>query len=61
MMCLTISVIDKSLISLLLEGLSMREIADVIGITEPNAKVKVHRIKEQLKLKSSILLISSSI
>lgn len=46
-----LSVIDKSLISLLLEGLSMREIADVIGITEPNVKVKIHRIKDQLKLK----------
>lgn len=46
-----LSVIDKSLISLLLEGLSMREIADVIGITEPNVKVKIHRIKEQLKNK----------
>ncbi|MDE5417056.1 RNA polymerase sigma factor [Labilibaculum sp. DW002] len=47
------SVIDKSLMSLLLEGLSMREIADVIGITEPNVKVKIHRIKEQLKSKLS--------
>ncbi|MDM8158345.1 RNA polymerase sigma factor [Labilibaculum sp. K2S] len=47
------SVIDKSLMSLMLEGLSMREIADVIGITEPNVKVKIHRIKEQLKSKLS--------
>lgn len=47
------SVIEKSLMSLLLEGLSMREIADVIGITEPNVKVKIHRIKEQLKSKLS--------
>ena len=46
-----LSVIDKALISLLLEGLSMKEIADVIGITEPNAKVKIHRIKGQLKEK----------
>lgn len=44
-----LSVIDKALISLLLEGLSMREIADVIGLTEPNVKVKIHRIKEALK------------
>ncbi len=44
-----LSVIDKALISLLLEGLSMREIADVIGLTEPNVKVKIHRIKELLK------------
>jgi RNA polymerase sigma-70 factor, ECF subfamily len=44
-----LSIIDKALITLLLEGLSMREIADVVGLTEPNVKVKIHRIKEQLK------------
>ncbi len=44
-----LSVIDQALITLMLEGLGMREIADVIGITEPNVKVKIHRIKEQLK------------
>ena len=44
-----LSVIDKALISLVLEGLSLREIADVVGLTEPNVKVKIHRIKEQLK------------
>lgn len=44
-----LSVIDKALISLMLEGLSMKEVADVIGITEPNVKVKIHRIKQQLK------------
>lgn len=44
-----LSVIDKALISLVMEGLSMREIADVIGLTEPNVKVKIHRIKEHLK------------
>lgn len=46
-----LSVIDKALISLMLEGLSMKEIANVIGITESNVKVKIHRIKEELKLK----------
>ena len=46
-----LSVIDKALISLMLEGLSMKEIADVIGITEPNVKVKIHRIKAHLKTK----------
>ena len=46
-----LSVIDKALISLMLEGLSMKEIADVIGITESNAKVKIHRIKTHLKTK----------
>lgn len=46
-----LSVIDKALISLMLEGLSMKEIAEVIGITEPNVKVKIHRIKTELKNK----------
>lgn len=45
----TLSVIDKALISLVLEGLSTREIADVIGLTESNVRVKIHRIKEQLR------------
>lgn len=44
-----LSVIDKALISLLLEGLSMKEIASVIGITEANVKVKLHRIKTELR------------
>jgi RNA polymerase sigma-70 factor (ECF subfamily) len=44
-----LSIIDKTLITLVLEGLSVKEIADVVGITMPNVKVKVHRIKEHLK------------
>lgn len=46
-----LSVIDKALISLNLEGLTMKEISQIIGITEPNAKVKIHRIKENLRNK----------
>jgi RNA polymerase sigma-70 factor (ECF subfamily) len=46
-----LSVIDKALVSLMLEGLTMKEIAEVIGITEPNVKVKIHRVKAQLKEK----------
>ena len=46
-----LSVIDKALISLQLEGLSMKEISEIIGITEPNVKVKIHRVKEQLREK----------
>lgn len=49
-----LSVIDKALISLMLEGLSMKEIADIIGITEPNVKIKIHRIKTELKNKIKI-------
>jgi len=46
-----LSVIEKALISLVLEGLNMKEIAEVIGITEPNVRVKIHRIKTELKTK----------
>jgi len=44
-----LSVIDKAMITLMLEGLSTREIADIIGLTEPNVRVKIHRIKENLR------------
>lgn len=44
-----LSVIEKAMISLMLEGLSMREIAEIIGLTEPNIRVKIHRIKEKLR------------
>lgn len=44
-----LSVIDKALISLMSEGLSMKEISNIIGISEANVKVKIHRIKAQLK------------
>ncbi len=43
-----LSVVEKALISLVLEGLSIKEIAEVIGITEANTKVKIHRIKRDL-------------
>lgn len=44
-----LSVIDKVLVSLMLQELSYREIADIVGITEPNVRVKIHRIKSELK------------
>ena len=50
-----LSIIDKALITMVLEGLSMREIAEVIGLTEPIVKVKIHRIKEHLKQQLNIL------
>jgi len=46
-----LSVIDKAILSLDLEGESTREIADIIGITEPNVRVKIHRIKQFIKEK----------
>lgn len=46
-----LNVIDKVLITLMLEGLSYREIADIVGVTEPNVRIKIHRIKETLREK----------
>jgi len=44
-----LSVIDKIIMSLVLESVSYKEISVVIGITEPNVRVKIHRIKNDLK------------
>ena len=44
-----LSVIDKLLVSLMLENLSTREMADIIGITEPNVRTKLTRIRENLR------------
>jgi RNA polymerase sigma-70 factor (ECF subfamily) len=44
-----LSVIDKAMISLVIEELSTREISNIIGITESNVRVKIHRLKEQLR------------
>lgn len=46
-----LSVIDKAIMSLVLEDLTMKEISEIIGITEPNVRVKIHRIKETLREK----------
>ena len=39
---------DRTLISLYLEDLSGKEIADITGISEANVRVKIHRIKDRL-------------
>ncbi len=41
--------IDRIIISMILEDISQKQIGDVLGITENNVNVKVHRIKKQLK------------
>ena len=40
---------DRLLAMLVLEDLSQQEIAKVLGLTEVNTRVKVHRLKEKLR------------
>ncbi len=40
--------VDRSLIILLLDGFSYREIAGISGLTESHVGVKIHRIKQNL-------------
>ncbi len=44
-----LTVIDKLLISLAIEKVSSKEMAEIIGITEPNVRTKLHRIREELR------------
>jgi RNA polymerase sigma-70 factor (ECF subfamily) len=46
-----LSVVDKIIMSLVLEELTSKEIAEIVGITETNVRVKIHRIKEELREK----------
>ncbi len=39
---------DRIIISLELEGLPQAEIASIVGISEGNVRVKIHRIKDKL-------------
>lgn len=42
---------ERIIISLLLEDLPQAEIAAIVGISEGNTRVKIHRIKEKLAVK----------
>ena len=44
--------IDRSIILLVLDGFSYKEVAAILGITESNVGVKVNRIKKQLITRS---------
>ena len=46
-----LSIIDRTIIILLLENVSSKEISQIIGISEPNVRVKIHRIKNDLRTK----------
>ena len=42
-------VLEKSIVSLVLEGVSYAQIAEICGISEVNVRVKFHRIKKKIK------------
>lgn len=42
---------DRIIISLELEEIKQAEIANIVGLSEVNVRVKIHRIKEKLMLK----------
>ena len=41
--------VDRTLVSLYLEDLSTKEMADILSISEVNVRVKLHRIKKTLR------------
>jgi len=43
--------VDRLIISMTLEEISQKEIGEVLGISEGNVRVKVHRIKEKISQK----------
>ncbi len=45
-----LSFIDRTLISLYLEDVSTKEMSEVLGISETNVRVKIHRVKKELKI-----------
>jgi RNA polymerase sigma-70 factor (ECF subfamily) len=45
----TLPVLEKSIVSLVLEGVEQAQIAEICGISEVNVRVKFHRIKKKLK------------
>jgi RNA polymerase sigma-70 factor (ECF subfamily) len=42
---------ERIIISLVLEDLPQAEIASIVGLSEGNTRVKIHRIKEKLAIK----------
>jgi RNA polymerase sigma-70 factor (ECF subfamily) len=43
--------VERIIISLELEGMNQKEIAEIVGLSEGNVRVKIHRIKEKLTQK----------
>ena len=47
-MLISLNDLDKSIISLYLDGYKTSEISEIIGFSQSNIKVKIHRIKNSL-------------
>jgi len=45
----TLNLTDRALVSLYLEEVSTREIAEITGLSEVNVRVRIYRIKNQIK------------
>ena len=45
----TLNLADRTLVSLYLEEVSTKEMAEITGLSEANVRVKIFRIKEQIK------------
>ena len=41
--------IEKSIVLLLIDGMEQHEIAEIVGISAGNVRVKIHRIREKLR------------
>jgi RNA polymerase sigma-70 factor (ECF subfamily) len=46
---MNLSMADRTLVSLYLEDLSTKEMAEITGISEANVRVRMHRIKNRIK------------
>ena len=46
---MNLSAADRTLVSLYLEDVSTREMAEITGISESNVRVRIYRIKERIK------------
>lgn len=44
--------LDRSICLLMLEGYSYKEIAQIVGVSDSNVGVKIHRIKRELQTRS---------
>lgn len=57
----TLGEIDKSLCLLLLDGFSYKEMSGILGISESNVAVKIHRIKKYLQEQSEKMMVKNGI